>query len=117
MPVSDEYLAYVIDQLKEFGTIAARRMFGGAGLYHRGVFFGLVADDVVYFKTDDANRQDYVRAGMEPFKPFDTYAMGYYEVPGEVLEDPDTLARWAGKALHAAGRKKEKKKPGKRTSA
>lgn len=34
MPVSPEYLDYLIDQLKAFGQVAAKRMFGGAGLYH-----------------------------------------------------------------------------------
>lgn len=33
MPVSDEYLTYVLEQLKGGGPVQARRMFGGAGLY------------------------------------------------------------------------------------
>jgi len=27
--------------------------------------------DVAYFKVDQENRGDYVRAGTKPFKPFD----------------------------------------------
>ena len=108
MPVSQEYLDYVLDQLTAFGTVTSRRMFGGAGLYHQGKFFGLIADDVLYFKVDDGNRKDYVDAGMGPFKPFGSYAMGYYEVPADVLEDRDELARWTEKACNAAGRLKKK---------
>lgn len=109
MPVSLEYLDYIIDQLKAFGPVTAKRMFGGAGLYHQGLFFGLIADDALYFKVDDANRKDYTDAGMGPFKPFGSYAMGYYEVPVDVLEDPDELALWARKAFEANGKKVKKK--------
>jgi TfoX/Sxy family transcriptional regulator of competence genes len=31
--------------------------------------------------------------------------MSYWEIPGEVLEDEDELARWATKALAAAKEK------------
>jgi DNA transformation protein and related proteins len=115
MPVTQEYLDFIIDQLRPFGSVTSRRMFGGAGLYHNGIFFGLIADDVLYFKVDDGNRKDYTDVGMGPFKPFGSYAMGYYEVPAEVLEDPDELALWARKAYDAAGRNNgNKTKAGKR---
>ena len=112
MPVSPEYLDYLIDQLKAFGPVTTKRMFGGAGLYQQGVFFGIVADDTLYFKIDDANKADYEAAGSGPFRPFGTYAMGYYEVPADVLEDPDELVLWAKKAFEATGRKIKKKAKG-----
>lgn len=114
MSISREYLDYLMDQLRPFGAVSFRRMFGGAGLYHQGLFFGLVADDVLYFKVNDSNRQDYVNAGAGPFKPFGekSYEMSYSEVPGEVLEDPDELARWARKAFEAARENKAGRKKG-----
>ena len=102
MAVTREYIEYVVDQLRDLGSVRSKRMFGGAGLYHNGVFFALVADDVLYFKVNDADRQVYIDAGSEPFKPFGSYAMGYYEVPADVLEDPRELSIWAGRALAAA---------------
>lgn len=105
MPVSPEYLDYIIDQLKAFGPVTAKRMFGGAGLYHQDVFFGLVADDVLYFKVDNANKADYEATGSGPFRPFGSYAMSYYEVPADVLEDIDRLQEWAIKAISAAGKR------------
>ena len=104
MPVTREFLDYLIDQFKSLGPVTAKRMFGGAGLYHRGTFFGLVADDVLYFKVGDANRKDYLDAGAGPFKPFGSYAMDYYEVPADVLEDADELAAWAKKAIGVKGK-------------
>ena len=107
MPVSDEYLTYVIDQLECLGPIQSRRMFGGAGLYFEGLFFAVVADDILYFKVDESNRTDYEAAGMGPFQPFpDRHAvMQYYEVPIDVLENRNTLRDWAGKAVRVAERK------------
>jgi DNA transformation protein len=110
MPVSDEYLTYVIDQLECLGPVQARRMFGGAGLYFEGLFFAIVADDVLYFKVDDSNRGDYEAADMGPFKPFadKDAVMQYYEVPIDVLENRNTLRDWAGKAVSVAERKADK---------
>lgn len=85
-------------------------MFGGAGLYCDGLFFALVADDVLYFKVDDSNRADYEAAGMGPFKPFPDKqgVMQYYEVPIDVLENRQTLRDWAEKALDVARRKADR---------
>ena len=107
MSVSDEYLTYVIDQLECLGPVRYRRMFGGAGLYFEDLFFGLIADDVLYLKVDASNRADYEAEGMGPFKPFPDKkeVMQYYEVPIDVLENRETLRDWARKALRGAERK------------
>lgn len=112
MPVSEEYLVYVVDQLACIGPIAAKRMFGGVGLYCDGLFFGLIASDSLYFKVDDVNRRDYQAAGARPFQPYgeDSYSMGYYEVPVDVLEDVDQLRVWARGAVAAAARKASSRK-------
>ncbi len=110
MPVSDEYLTYVIDQLEYLGPVQSRRMFGGAGLYFAGLFFAVVADDVLYFKVDESNRPDYEAEGMEAFRPFadKSMVMGYYQVPIDILESKEALKDWAEKALTVAERKADK---------
>jgi DNA transformation protein len=112
MPVSEQYLDYVVDQLACIGPIAAKKMFGGVGLYHDGLFFGLIAVDVLYFKVDDENRGLYESAGAKPFQPYgdDSYSMSYYEVPADVLEDTDQLRAWARGSVAAAERKGARKK-------
>jgi DNA transformation protein len=112
MAVNQEYIEYVLDQLAGFGPVESKRMFGGAGLYLEGRVFGLIASDVLYFKTDETNKGDYIAAGSGPFKPFgkDSYEMSYYEVPIDVLEDTDLLKEWASKAFLIARKKKERKK-------
>ncbi len=111
MPISDEFLDYVIDQFAGWGEVSARKMFGGAGLYCDGAMFGLIADDVAYLKVDDSNREDFVRAGSSAFNPFPektkTYIMSYYENPADVLEDREQLGKWAERALAVARKKKK----------
>jgi len=112
MAISDEFLDYVIDQLAGWRQVTARKMFGGAGLYCSGAMFGLIADDVAYLKVDDSNRADFVEAGSSVFNPFPekgkTVVMPYYEIPADVLEDPEVLGHWAESALAVARRKKKK---------
>lgn len=59
MPVSDEYLDYILDLFPGGGGVSARKMFVGAGLYRDGKMFGLVADDEACLKVDDANRPQF----------------------------------------------------------
>ncbi|MFZ5862864.1 MAG: TfoX/Sxy family protein [Nitrospirota bacterium] len=105
MPVSGKYRDYVLGQLACLGSVTGKSMFGGVGLYLDGVFFALIADDVLYFKVGPSNRADYESAGMEPFRPFaKKSAMPYYQVPVDVLEDSDQLRAWGRKAHDAAAR-------------
>ena len=91
--------------------MTAKSMFGGVGLYAEGLFFALIAEDRLYFKVDDSTRPDFERLGREPFRPFDEeHAMGYYEVPADVLEDVVQLEPWMRKAIDVASNAKRKRK-------
>jgi DNA transformation protein and related proteins len=106
MPVSPGYRAFVLEQLQAIGTVSARPMFGGVGLYRDGLFFGLLDDDTTYLKVDDQNRPEYEALGMPPFQPPGPEASrNYYQLPEEVLEDREALRTWVDKALAAARRK------------
>lgn len=104
--MSDAFKSFVLDQLSGLGEVVAKSMFGGVGLYVSGVFFGIIARDVLYLKVDDQNRQDYTRLRMKPFKPFPDRpsSMKYYQVPIHVLESTDELVSWARKSVAAAER-------------
>jgi DNA transformation protein len=111
MAVSESYRGFVVEQLGRVAPVSAKLMFGGVGIYSQGCFFALVAEDRLYFKVDDATRPDFERAGMEPFRPFgEDSAMGYYEVPVNVMEDPEQLALWMRKAIEVAAQAKRPKK-------
>jgi DNA transformation protein len=105
--VSPGFTDFVLDQLRAVGEVVPRRMFGGVGLYCDGLFFAIIAADVLYLKVDDATRARVVAAGARPFKPYPERGttMQYYSVPPGVLESPIELARWARDAVAAAARK------------
>ena len=114
MSVSESYRTFVLDQLgRVIERVRIKRMFGGAGVYAGEFFFALIDDDVLYLKVDDTNRPDFVARGMGPFSPFGEggEVMQYYQVPEDLLEDPEELKPWVEKAILAAVRKKKKKKP------
>ena len=98
------FVDFVLDQLADIDAMSARRMFGGTGLYAGDVFFGIVFADILYLKVNEATRETYERAGMNPFKPYRDRptTMQYYEVPVQVLEDRDELAKWARGAIAVA---------------
>jgi DNA transformation protein len=105
MAVSEAYRDFVLDQLAAAGRVTPRAMFGGVGLYLEGSFFALIDDDTLYFKADDSTRARYERSGSRPFCPFPDrpgQSMAYWQVPAEVLEDPDELVIWAREALGVA---------------
>jgi len=110
MAVSNDFLAYVLEQLEGLPRLRSKRMFGAVGLYSDDRFFALLDDNVLYLKVDDASRGDFVARGMDPFRPFKDkpdYSMSYYQVPADVLEDAELLVAWARKAVRVAeaGRK------------
>jgi DNA transformation protein len=104
LTVSAGFKSFVLDQLEELGDVTPRSMFGGVGLYHRGVFFGIVARDTVFFKVGKTNRADYERARMKAFRPYPNRSgvVKYHAVPLEVLESAPELAVWARKAIAVA---------------
>jgi DNA transformation protein len=100
MRVSSGFREYVLDQLAALPGLRDRSMFGGVGLFANDLFFGILASDVLYFKVDDSNRQEYEQAGSRPFKPYADRAMTmpYYAVPIGIVEDAATLVNWAKQA-------------------
>jgi TfoX/Sxy family transcriptional regulator of competence genes len=51
MRVTDSFRDFVIDQLGNVPDLRARAMFGGIGLYASDTFFGILAADVLYFRS------------------------------------------------------------------
>jgi DNA transformation protein len=107
---SDKIIERLESSLTPLGAFRSRPMFGGQGLYLDDVFFGLIAYDKFYLKTDEQNRGDYVKAKVKPFS-FESARKGlvvtsYWQCPDAVMKDARKLRQWIGKALDAARRKK-----------
>jgi DNA transformation protein and related proteins len=90
--------SFVLDQLSALGGIEAKPMFGGAGFYLDGQFFGILFRQRLYFRVSDDTIGEYKKRKMKPFEPFEgkrSSSRKYYEVPVEIIESPDDLVKWA----------------------
>ena len=83
----------------------------------------MISDDALYVRADDAMRPEFESLGMAPFRPFEEHGpvMSYYQLPEEVLEEPERLRQWAERAIAGAAiarrrnpRKAQRSKPKKR---
>lgn len=116
MPVSPAFREFVLEQLRDGPPVTWRAMFGGVGLFSGGAFFGVVDDDVLFFRVDDETRPRYEAKGSRPFAPMvDEQPMrGYYEIPGDVIDDRELLVDWAREAVRVASSAKLGLKEGKK---
>jgi DNA transformation protein len=96
----DSFREFVLDQLCGLEGVASRPLFGGHGLYQGRTFFGIIFKGNLYFKTCPSTQPLYRERGMKPFRPNQKQTLkNYYEVPADILEDPDQLHTWAASAL------------------
>jgi DNA transformation protein and related proteins len=95
--------AFVVEQLEALGHVEARPMFGGAGFYLEGQFFGILYGERLYFRVSPDTIDEYRKRKMQPFAPFQGRkgeSRRYYEVPLEILESADDLIAWARAAAN-----------------
>jgi DNA transformation protein len=109
-----EFIRYLRDQLERWAPVEIRRMFGGYGIFRDGSMFGLIHDETLYLRSDEASQPLFAAAGMGPFRYRRNgriVALGYHEAPPEALEDPALLAEWAGHAYATALRRAAAARP------
>src|SRR5215471_11696010 len=105
--MDDGLVAHVLDMLRDWGGVSARRMFSGYGLFRQGAMFGLIARDTLFLRVDNRNRPEFAAAGSRVFSyrrggDREVELRGYMECPPDVLEDADEMVRWATGAASAA---------------
>lgn len=113
MAVSEDYKAFIEDQLSDFEGYYAKNMFGGVGYFKDGAMFGAIMGGVFRMKADDSSKDKYLKLGGKPFemeKGGKVMSMPYYEVPQKILEDKKMLSEWAEEAAELAIKTKKKKK-------
>ena len=68
-----------------FGLVTIRPMFGGAGVYHDGLMFALLDDEVLYLKADDTTKAAFVAENLSQFtymsKGGKLMEMAYWRIP------------------------------------
>jgi len=115
--VEKEFVSYVVELMQSVGSVYAKSMFGGHGIFLDDLMFGLVADSILYLKVDKKIENEFIEKGLEAFtydKQGKELKMSYYQAPEEALEDAEEMNAWVNKAygaaLRAASKKRNKRK-------
>lgn len=93
------------DLFAGLGPVTIRRMFGGKGIYFRGLIFAIELHDELLLKADTVSAPEFEAAGCRRWsyagksKPVD---MPYWSVPEDAFDDPDIMTEWAKRAYAAA---------------
>lgn len=97
MATSNDFFEFVQDQLSGWSNIDKKSMFGVLGLYQDGIMFGIIANDMVYLKVDDSNKNKFLDAGSKTLKVFknNSEVPSYYELPVDILENAEAFIEWA----------------------
>lgn len=104
-PPIPPFVDHCLELLAPLGTVRAKRMFGGWGVYADEVFIAIIAGDLLFLKVDATSRSAFEAAGCEPFvydAKTGSTAMSYWSAPPEALDSPALMAPWARLALQAA---------------
>lgn len=113
-----EFVDNLVEVLQPFGQVQVRRMFGGYGVYHDNLMFGLVADDVLYLKADEQSAGVFSGLGLPQFeydKAGKKVKMTYYMAPEAIFDDPEQALDWARRAFDAALRSRRSPRKSRRS--
>ncbi len=94
------------DMFSALGPVTIKRMFGGKGVYHKGLIVAVEVRDEMLLKADAVSAPEFEAAGARRWfyegkkgKPIN---MPYWSVPEDAFDDPDVMARWVRLAYEAA---------------
>jgi DNA transformation protein len=108
-----EFTEFLNEVFEQFGPIRVRKMFGGYGIYHEDIMFGLVAGDTLYLKADESTKDLFLSRGLDAFE-YDKHGkkvtMSYYLAPEEIFDDPEAAREWAKRSFEVAFRAKSRAK-------
>ena len=110
--MSDDFVDYVMELFGPFGTVGARRMFGGHGVYLDGLMLAIISEDTLYLKADEMNRIEFEQAGCEIFgyaRKGRRATLNFFRAPADAMESPELMLPWARSAYAAALRTNAKK--------
>ena len=114
MAVDPGLLAWIEEALAPVGRVTKRAMMGGATLYLDGTIFGIVAQDLLWLKSDAISDALWDAADCPRFS-YDmgegrTGTMNYRRAPDAVYDEADALREWALLGVAAGQRAPVKRK-------
>jgi DNA transformation protein len=105
---SDSFADFLPEQLTPLGRVTTRQMFGKTGLFCRGLMFGMVTNDTLYFRVDDHSRTVFREAESVPPLSYEKRGraidLAFWRAPERLFDEPEDLVTWSRAALAAARR-------------
>lgn len=104
MTITQAYIERAMTAMSRVDNVTYRRLFTGAGIYHRGVQFAFIVNDRLYFRADEYSRPLFEHKGMCAFQPRGTSKIDstFYQLPSDILDNPRELKHWMRIAVEAA---------------
>ncbi|MDP3175169.1 MAG: TfoX/Sxy family protein [Phenylobacterium sp.] len=88
------------------GPVDIRRMFGGKGVYHRGLIVAIELRGDMLLKADEVSAPAFEAAGARRWayegRKGKAVQMPYWSIPEDAFDDPDQMAGWVRLAYEAA---------------
>jgi DNA transformation protein and related proteins len=111
---------HILEQMAGFGDVTTKKMFGAVALYHNGLIFGMVDDELLFLKGDDVLRPEFETEKLAQFtyasKSGGRTAMSYWRAPERCIDDAAEMKVWCKKAFEAAKRAQKPNKKKSKTS-
>ena len=108
MVASDSFAEFLREQLAPLGRVSLRRMFGKSGVFCDGIMLGMVADNMLFLRVDEQNRDAFREAADSPPLSYEkkgsTIDLAFWRAPERLFDEPEELVAWARLALAAARR-------------
>jgi DNA transformation protein len=88
------------------GAVAIKPIFGGKGIYHKGIIIAVEFQGDILLKGDAVTEPAFEAAGAVRWayegKAGKPVNMPYWSIPADAFDDPDIMAKWVRRAYEAA---------------
>lgn len=104
--MTPDYRAWLEEMFSPLGRVSIRPFFGLDGIWLSDAMVGLVWNERVHFKTDEAGRKLFEREGATAFSyrtgSGETIVTSYLAVPERLYDEPQEFIEWARRAHEVA---------------
>ena len=104
--MTPDYRAWLEEMFATLGRVRIKRFFGLDGIWLNDAMVGLVLEERVYLKTDEASRKAFEEEGASPFtyrmRNGETIVTSYLQLPERLYDDQLEFIEWARRAWEVA---------------
>ncbi len=94
------------EMFSSLGPVTIKRMFGGKGIYCKGVIIAVEFHGDILLKADGVSAAAFETAGATRWayegRTGKAVNMPYWSIPAEAFDDSDIMAQWVKRAYEAA---------------